>query len=226
MSSAAPGGLTGMTKLTLDISTSLDGFVAGPNQTIEEPLGRGGEDLHQWIFGLESWRARHGQSGGERNADSDLVQENLDATGAVVMGRRMFSGGAGPWEEDPNADGWWGDEPPFGVPVFILTHHARETVTKADGTTYTFVTDGIESALDQARGAAGGRNVHVAGGANVVQQYLAAGLLDELQLHVVPILLGDGVRLFDDAAAAANRLELVRVVASPNVTHLKYRVVK
>jgi dihydrofolate reductase len=215
-----------MTKLTLDISMSLDGFVAGPNQTIEEPLGRGGEELHQWIFGLESWRARHGQSGGERNADSDLVQENLDATGAIVMGRRMFSGGAGPWDEDPNADGWWGDEPPFGVPVFVLTHHARESVTKPDGTTYTFVTDGIESALDQARAAAGDRNVAVAGGASAAQQYLAAGLLDELQLHVAPILLGDGVRLFDDPSVARNPLELVRVVDSPAVTHLKYRVVK
>jgi dihydrofolate reductase len=226
MSSAERPGLTGMTKLTLDISVSLDGYVAGPNQTVEEPLGAGGEDLHQWIFGLESWRARHGHSGGERNADSDLVQESVDATGAIVMGRRMFSGGAGPWENDPMADGWWGDEPPFGVPVFILTHHARETVTKPDGTTYTFVTDGIESALDQARAAAGNRNVSVAGGANVVQQYLTAGLLDELQLHVVPILLGDGVRLFDDPAAAGTRLEIVRVVDSPAVTHLKYRVEK
>jgi dihydrofolate reductase len=226
MTSASPGGLTGMTKLTLDISMSLDGFVAGPNQTIEEPLGRGGEQLHEWIFGLESWRARHGHSGGERNADSDLVQESVDATGAIVMGRRMFSGGAGPWDEDPNADGWWGDEPPFGVPVFVLTHHARETVTKSDGTTYTFVTDGIESALDQARAVAGDRNVAVAGGADVVQQYLAAGLLDELQLHVVPILLGDGVRLFDDPGTSRNGLELVRVVDSPTVTHLKYRVVK
>jgi dihydrofolate reductase len=214
-----------MTKLTLDISMSLDGFVAGPNQTIDEPLGTGGEQLHQWIFGLEAWRSRHGQSGGERNADSDLVQENLDATGAIVMGRRMFSGGSGPWEQDPMAAGWWGDEPPFGVPVFVLTHHARDTVTKPHGTTYTFVSDGIEPALEQARAAAGERNVAIAGGADVVQQYLAAGLLDELQLHVVPILLGDGVRLFE-GAPAETRLEIVRVVGSPAVTHLKYRAAK
>jgi dihydrofolate reductase len=212
-----------MTKLTVDISMSLDGFVAGPNQTIDEPLGRGGEQLHQWIFGLEAWRSRHGQAGGERNADSDLVQENLDATGAIVMGRRMFSGGSGPWERDPMADGWWGDEPPFGVPVFVLTHHERETVTKPDGTTYTFVTGGVEPALEQARAAAGDRNVAVAGGASVVQQYLAAGLLDELQIHVVPILLGDGVRLLE-GAPPEQRLEIIRVVASPAVTHLRYRV--
>jgi dihydrofolate reductase len=226
MSSATGDGLTDMTKLTLDISMSLDGYVAGPNRTIEEPLGRGGEGLHQWIFGLASWRSRHGLDGGEEDADSDLVEENVAATGAIVMGRRMFSGGDGPWEADPMADGWWGDEPPFGVPVFVLTHHARETVTKSDGTTYTFVTDGIESALEQARAAAGERNVSVAGGANVVQQYLRAGLLDELQLHVVPVLLGDGVRLFDDPAAEGTRFEIVRVVDSPAVTHLKYRVVK
>jgi dihydrofolate reductase len=225
MSSAARRGHTGMTKLTLDISMSVDGFIAGPNQTIDEPLGTGGEGLHEWIFGLEAWRARHGQAGGERNADSDLIQEHLDATGAVVMGRRMFSGGSGPWEDDPMADGWWGDEPPFGVPVLVLTHHARDTVTKADGTTYTFVTDGIESALEQARAAAGGRNVAVAGGADVVQQYLAAGLLDELQIHVVPLLLGGGVRLFD-GAPAGTKLELVRVVPSSAVTHVKYRVVR
>jgi dihydrofolate reductase len=225
MSFAAQRRLTGMTKLTLDISMSLDGFVAGPNQTIDEPLGTGGEQLHQWIFGLEAWRSRHGQSGGERNADSDLLQESLDATGAIVMGRRMFSGGSGPWEQDPMAAGWWGDEPPFGVPVFVLTHHARDTVTKPDGTTYTFVTDGIEPALEQARAEAGERNVAIAGGADVVQQYLAAGLLDELQLHVVPILLGDGVRLFE-GAPAGKQLEIVRVVASPAVTHLKYRAPK
>jgi dihydrofolate reductase len=215
-----------MTKLTLDISVSLDGYVAGPNQTVEEPLGRGGEELHQWIFGLEAWRSRHGLEGGEPGPDSDLVQENLDATGAVVMGRRMFSGGEGPWEDDPMKEGWWGDDPPFGVPVFVLTHHARETVTKSDGTTYTFVSDGIESALEQARAAAGDRNVSVAGGASVAQQYLAAGLLDELQLHVAPLLLGGGVRLFDDEALAGTKLEVARVVGSPTVTHLKYRVVK
>jgi dihydrofolate reductase len=213
-----------MTKLTLDISMSLDGFIAGPNRTVEEPLGEGGEQLHQWIFGLESWRKPHGLSGGTTGPDSDVVQESVDATGAVVMGRRMFSGGEGPWEDDPVADGWWGDEPPFGVPVFILTHHARETVTKQGGTSFTFVTDGIEAALDQARAAAGDRNVAVAGGANVVQQYLRAGLLDEIQIHLVPVLLGDGVRLLDDLGTEQRELELTRVIDSPAVTHLRYRL--
>jgi dihydrofolate reductase len=140
------------------------------------------------------------------------------------MGRRMFSGGEGPWEGDPVADGWWGDEPPFGVPAFVLTHHSRETLEKQGGTSFTFVTDGIEAALDQARAAAGDRNVAVAGGADVAQQYLRAGLLDELQIHVVPMLLGAGVRLLDDLAGGPTQLELVRVIDSPAVTHLKYRV--
>src|SRR5215213_8023768 len=178
-----------MTKLTLDISTSLDGFVAGPNQTLEEPLGKGGELLHEWAVRLASWRERHGRSGGERNVDAEVMQESIDATGAVVMGRRMFSGGAGRWADDPNADGWWGDEPPFRVPVFVLTHHARETEVKDGGTSFTFVTDGAEAALDQARAAAGDGDVSLAGGADVARQYLQAGLLDEVQLHVVPVLL-------------------------------------
>jgi dihydrofolate reductase len=211
-----------MSKVTVDISVSLDGFIAGPNATLELPLGEGGEQLHEWIFGLASWRARHGLTGGEHGPDSDVVEEAVAATGAYVMGRRMFSGGEGPWSDDPNADGWWGDTPPFGVPVFVLTRHPRETVAKAGGTTFSFVTDGIEAALEQARAAAGERNVAVAGGANVVQQFLRAGLVDELQLHLVPILLGDGVRLLDNAGDVA--LEVERVVDSPTVTHLRYRV--
>src|SRR6478672_1524363 len=132
-----------MGKLTLDITMSLDGFIAGPNQTLEEPLGKGGEQLHEWAYALETWRERHGRSGGETNIDSQVMEESLASTGAVVMGRRMFSGGAGPWEDDVNADGWWGDDPPFHVQVFILTHHPREAVAKEGGTTFTFVTDGI-----------------------------------------------------------------------------------
>jgi dihydrofolate reductase len=138
----------------------------------------------------------------------------------------MFSGGEGPWEDDPNADGWWGDDPPFRVPVFVLTHHARETVTKGGGTTFSFVTNGIESALEQARAAAGDRDVAVAGGASVARQYLAAGLLDELQIHLVPVLLGGGVALFDGLDPARVELEPSRVVESPRVTHVRYRVVK
>lgn len=217
-----------MGRVVLDISMSLDGFIAGPNPSLEQPLGAGGDRLHEWILGLASFRERHGGSGGVRDRDDEVVAESLAATGAVVMGRRMFSGGEGLWEDDPNAEAWWGDEPPFHHPVFILTHHAREPVTKQGGTTFTFVTDGIEAALEQAHAAAGDKDVAVGGGANVVQQYLRAGLLDELQIHVVPVLLGDGVRLFENHLGAGQaELECTRVIESPaGVTHLRYRVVK
>jgi dihydrofolate reductase len=216
-----------MGRLTFEISMSLDGFVAGPNPTLEEPLGKGGEQLHEWIFGLRSWREAHGESGGETNVDSELVEESLRSTGAELMGRAMFSGGSGPWEDDPKADGWWGDEPPFGHPVFVLTHHPREPVQKQGGTTFNFVTAGIEAALEQARAAAGDKDVKVAGGAEVAQQYLNAGLLDEVQLHLVPVLLGGGVRLFDDLDASRVKLETARVIESPaGVTHLFYTPVK
>ena len=213
-----------MSKVKLDISMSLDGFVAGPDPTLEDPLGKGGEQLHEWIIGLASWREPHGRTGGERNADDDLVRESRESTGAVIMGRRMFSGGKGPWEDDPNANGWWGDDPPFGVPVFVLTHHERETLPMEDGNSFTFVTGGIESALEQARTAAGGKDVLIAGGAEAAQQYLRAGLLDEIQLHVAPVLLGDGTRLFDTLGPDDAKLELTDVVESPSVTHIKYRV--
>ena len=214
-----------MTQLKLDISVSLDGFVAGPNQTLEEPLGEGGELLHEWVLATKSWRESHGREGGEASVDDEVSQETIDSAGATIMGRRMFSGGAGPWESDPNADAWWGDEPPFHHPVFILTHHAREPVTKEGGTTFTFVTDGIESALDQARVAAGDKDVRLGGGASVAQQYLKAGLLDEMQVHVVPLLLGGGVRLFEDGLADTPALEQTRAIESPTgVMHLTYRV--
>ena len=204
---------------------SLDGFVAGPDQTLEEPLGEGGNRLHEWVFVLETWRRPHGLEGGETNVDSSLVEEHLAALGATIMGRRMFSGGSGPWSDDPNADAWWGDDPPFHHPVFVLTHHEREPLVKDGGTTFTFVTEGIEMALEQARAAAGDKDVHVAGGADVVQQYLAAGLVDELQLHVAPVLLGGGVRLFE--GAGTRRLELTRVVQSPSgVVHLRYALAR
>jgi dihydrofolate reductase len=215
-----------MGTLILNISMSLDGFIAGPSPSLEHPLGEGGERLHEWAFPLKSFREPHGLSGGEVNVDSEVVDESLRATGATVMGRRMFSGGEGAWEDDPNADAWWGDDPPFHHPVFVLTHHARDPVTKHGGTTFTFVTEGIEAALDQARAAAGARDVAIGGGADVAQQYLQAGLLEELQLHVVPVLLGDGVRLFAaDRAGTPLQLERTRVVESPTgVTHLRYRV--
>jgi dihydrofolate reductase len=208
----------------VDISVSLDGFVAGPNQTMEEPLGRGGEGLHEWVLATSAWRESHGQSGGEANADSDVVDEVVSSTGATIMGRRMFSGGAGPWDGDPNAKGWWGDEPPFGHDVFVLTHHAREPLALGR-TTFTFVTDGPEVALQQARGAAGNKDVLIAGGGEAVQQYIGAGMVDEIQLHIAPVLLGGGVRLFDGPAGNAS-LERTRVIDSPGVTHVKYRVVR
>lgn len=214
-----------MTKLRFQISISLDGFIAGPNPSEEHPLGEGGEQLHEWGLALEAWRRPHGREGGEVNASTPVMEEALDNVGAVVMGRKMFGGGPGPWGEEP-WEGWWGDEPPFHAPVFVLTHHEREPLQKQGGTTFTFVTDGIESALAQAKDAAGGKDVSLGGGAEVTQQYLNAGLLDELELNLVPVLLGDGTRLFDDLSEAGVELELLRVIDAPGVTHLKYRVVR
>ncbi|HZG48983.1 MAG TPA: dihydrofolate reductase family protein [Thermoleophilaceae bacterium] len=223
-----------MTKLKLDISISLDGFVAGPNQTLDAPLGEGGERLHEWAIATPSFREAHGHSdvevdvGGEVDVDNQVMEEARRNVGATVMGRRMFSGGEGPWEQDPNADAWWGEDPPFHHPVFVLTHHAREPVTKQGGTTFTFVTEGIEAALEQARAAAGDMDVAIGGGGSVAQQYLRAGLLEELRLHVVPVLLGRGVRLFEGhLVAGPGELERTRVLESPTgVTHLSYRVVR
>ena len=207
----------------IDISMSLDGYVAGPNQTLEEPLGEGGEQLHEWVLRLKAWREAHGLEGGETGPDGDLVQASVARTGAVIMGRRMFSGGSGPWAEDPNADAWWGDNPPFHVPVFILTHHEREPVEKEGGTTFNFVTDGIESALEQARAAAGDKDVSIAGGAEVAQQYLRAGVVDDVTLHLAPMLLGGGVSLFGDLGIDL-RLKLTNLLEAPHATHLQYEV--
>lgn len=203
-------------KVFVDITMSLDGFITGPNDGVENPLGDGGERLHEWVYDLSSWREPHGLAGGETSRDAEILAEAFTNLGAVVMGRRMFDLG-----EEP-----WGDNPPFHVPVFVVTHHARETVVKDGGTSYSFVTEGIEGALDQGRAAADGKNISVAGGANVIQQFLKAGLVDELQIHIAPILLGDGVRLFDDAALEHIELETTRVEDSPRVTHLKFRIPK
>jgi dihydrofolate reductase len=211
-----------MGKVFADISTSLDGFVAGPSPSLEQPLGEGGEGLHEWVIRLASWRETHGHSGGETGADDEVVAETRGRTGAVVMGRRMFSGGDGSWEDDARANGWWGDEPPFGVPVFVVTHHARDPL-ELRGTTFTFVTESVESAVDRAREGAGDKEVLIAGGASVVQQALAAGLLDELQIHLVPTVLGGGTRLLEGIDPSI-RLERIRVVDSPTVAHLRYRV--
>jgi dihydrofolate reductase len=211
-----------MNSVTCHISISLDGFVAGPNQSIDNPIGEGGMRLHQWVFATDSWRGQHGLDGGERTADAEVVEEVVQGVGAYIMGRKMFGGGDGPWDE--TWTGWWGEDPPYHTPVFVLTHHAREPLEMQGGTTFTFVTDGIESALEQARAAAGDKDVAIAGGASAVRQYLAAGLLDELYLHVVPVVLGSGERLLEDVGDPT--LEPVKVVASPAVTHVKYRVVR
>jgi dihydrofolate reductase len=212
-----------MAQVFVDITMSLDGFVAGPDATLEQPLGKGGDRLHEWLVGLASWRERHGLSAGERTHDDELVEAALESTGAVVMGRKMFSGGEGPWEQDPRANGWWGDEdPPFRMPVFVLTYHARAPRV-AGTTTFTFVSDGIEAAVSRAREAANGKNVNVAGGAATVQQALRAGLVDELRLHVAPVVLGDGVRLFENLPPDTTHLQITEAVASPAVAHLTLR---
>jgi dihydrofolate reductase len=215
------GGRSTMNSVTCQISISLDGFVAGPNQSLENPIGEGGMRLHEWLVATASWREQQGLEGGERSADADVVDEVVRGVGAYIMGRKMFGGGDGPWDE--TWTGWWGEDPPYHVPVFVLTHHPREPLTMQGGTTFNFVTDGIESALEQARAAAGDKDIVIAGGASAVQQYLAAGMLDELYLHIVPIVLGAGERLLEGVGDPT--LEPVEVVASPAVTHVKYRVV-
>ena len=211
-----------MAQLYGEISMSLDGFVAGPSPTPEHPLGVGGEQLHEWALGLAGWRESHGESGGRTGQDDDIMRESVARNGAVIMGRNMFGPGPGPWGEEP-WQGWWGDDPPFHKPVFVLTHHERKPLQLSD-TTFTFVTDGPESALEQARVVAGEKDILVAGGGSAIQQYLRTGLLDELFLHVAPVLLGGGVRLFDNLDGAEMKLEPVEVLGSPVVTHLRYRL--
>jgi dihydrofolate reductase len=207
-------------RLKFQISASLDGYIAGPNPSEENPLGEGGEQLHEWVFGLEAWRRPHGREGGEVNVSSEVFEEAVANTAATLMGRNMFGGGPGLWGEEPWT-GWWGENPPFHTPVFVLTHHEREPLEMEGGTTFHFVTDGIESALEQAQ-AAGDGDVQIGGGADVIRQYLAAGLVDEMWVHVVPILFGAGTSLFDETTAGAG-LEQVRVVEGSGVVHLNYR---
>src|SRR3954452_2782781 len=211
-----------MSILTCQLSISLDGYAAGPNQSLENPIGEGGMRLHQWVLKTDTWREQHGEEGGERTPDSEVVEEVVENVGAYIMGRNMFSPGRGDWDLDWR--GWWGDDPPYHAPTFGLTPRARESLEMPGGTTFHFVTDGIEAALERARAAAGERDVSIAGGASTVRQYLAAGLLDELYLHIAPVVLGAGERLLEDVGAPT--FEPVKVVASPEVTHIKYRVVR
>ena len=211
-----------MSKVRFKISMSLDGFVAGPGQSVANPLGIGGMRLHEWAFPLAVWRSMHGLEGGEANESTPVVEESLANIGATVMGRNMFGGHPGPWHPKTPWNGWWGANPPFHHPVFVLTHHARGPLRLEGGTTFTFVTEGIEAALEQARRAAGAMDVSLAGGAGVARQYLVAGLVEEMEINLVPTLLGSGERLFDGAGDDLRGLELVRTVAAPKVTHLKF----
>ena len=209
-----------MSKVKVTITMSLDGFVAGPNQSEENPLGVGGEELHDWLVSLKTFRDTHGGEGGEVNASTPIAEEILGNVGATIMGRGMFGGGPGPWGDDPWR-GYWGENPPYHTPVFVLTSHPREPLEMEGGTTFHFVTDGIESALEQARAAAGEKHVSIGGGANVVQQYLAAGLIDELVVSVVPRLLGGGARLFENLDPTPT-LRQVQAIEAPGVTHIRY----
>lgn len=200
-----------MGQVYVDITMSLDGFIAGPNDRPEQGLGEGGERLHEWVYRLASWREPHGLEGGEHNEDSALLDESTQRSGAVIVGRRMFD----------NAKGW-GENPPFHKPVFVLTHETREPDERVGGTTFTFV-DGIENALDQARAAAGERDVAVGGGAQTIQQFLRAGLLDEMRVHVAPLLLGGGIRLFDDLEGPLEVTDL-QAHASPAAAHLRFEL--
>jgi dihydrofolate reductase len=211
-----------MSKLKLTMTMSLDGFVAGPDQSERDPLGVGGEQLHEWLVSLKAFRETHGgEEGGEVNASTPIAEEILGNTGATIMGRNMFGGGPGPWRDD-SWRGFWGDDPPYHHPVFVVTRHPRESLEMEGGTTFHFVTDGIESAFERARGAAGEKDVSLGGGANVVQQYLAAGLLDEMVISIVPILLGAGARLFDNLREPTPELRQVQAVEAPGVTHIRY----
>jgi len=203
---------------------SLDGYVAGPNQSVDNPLGEGGLRLHEWVFPTKTFLAMQGNpDGGETGINDDVLREGFENVGATIMGRNMFGPVRGPWGDNP-WKGWWGENPPYHHPAFVLTHHAREPLVMQGGTTFHFVTDGIESALAQARRAAGDKDVAIGGGARTIRQYLAAGLLEEIEIHLVPLLLGSGERLLDHLDADKIKLEPIRTIAGPGVTHLKYRV--
>ena len=211
-----------MSKLRFKISMSLDGYVAGPSQSVDNPLGIGGTRLHEWAFPLRAFREMHGLEGGEVNESTTIVEETFANVGATVMGRNMFGGHPGPWDPAKPWNGWWGANPPFHHPVFVLTHHARKPLELEGGTTFTFVTGGIQAALEQARRAAGGKDVSLGGGADAARQYLVAGLVDEMDISLVPTLLGGRERLFDGVGDDLHGLELVRTLVAPKVIHLKF----
>lgn len=210
-----------MAKLVVrNLSMSVDGYVAGPDQSRDEPLGIGGESLHEWMFATRSWRAMTGEGGGDEGLDDDYVAHQLDGIGASIMGRNMFGPIRGPWG-DEEWTGWWGDDPPYHHDVFVLTHHPRPAIPMKGGTTFHFVTDGIEAALERAQAAADGKDVKIGGGASTVQQYLRAGLIDEMHVAVVPILLGGGARLFDRLDGGLAGYQRVEFVSSAAAAHVR-----
>ncbi|MES1246850.1 MAG: dihydrofolate reductase family protein [Actinomycetota bacterium] len=216
------GGEPGPQHMTIYAQTSVstDGYMAGPEPSLDEPLGRGGMQLHEWAFRLRAWREHHGLDGGEEGPEAAWVDEIAERTGAYVMGRKMFSGGSGSWEDDPNANGWWGDEPPFGKPVFVVTHHEREPLVLG-ATTFHFVTGGVEAALDLATAAAAGRDVQIAGGGEVIRQVLELGRLDELQLHTAPVALHAGTPF-----PTVRHAEELERIETPHALHVRYRVTR
>ncbi|MCM3759785.1 dihydrofolate reductase family protein [Alkalihalobacillus oceani] len=197
-----------------DLSISLDGFITGPNSSEEQTLGAGGRVLHEWVYQLGSWRERHGLDGGKEGHESIHLQTLIDRTGAVIIGRKMYDHGVR----------YWGSRPPFHVPVFVLTHEPRPSLEMEGGTTFIFWTDGLAAAYQAAKAAAGEKEISVGGGADVIQQCLAAGFLDELHLHIVPVLLGDGVRLFEHGGSHLPDLELTSQTTSGAVIHASFRV--
>lgn len=211
-----------MSRVICHQSVSLDGFSAGPNQSLDNPLGEDGLRVHQWIFVTNTWRKSQGLPAVPDTPDDAIVKDLMEnaGVGAFIMGRNMFGPGRGEWDE--SWKGWWGENPSYHHPVFVLTHHARRPVPMQGGTTFYFVTDGIDSALRQARDAAGDKDVQIAGGASTVQQFLRAGQLDELFLHITPVILGRGERLLEHVGDP--RMTPVEVIASPSVTHVRYRI--
>lgn len=204
-----------MSRTNLSMSISADGYVAGPDQSEEHPLGIGGHKLHGWHLGLDQ----------DHPVNRQVVAEMMDGMGATIMGRNMFGPIRGDWA-DSDWTGWWGDEPPYHCPVFVLTHHPHEPIEMAGGTTFHFVTDGVEAAFARAKDVAGARDISIAGGASCARQAIAAGLVDEIDLQISPVILGAGERLFDGFAAGEPALELVRVLEAPGVAHLRYRVIR
>jgi dihydrofolate reductase len=202
-----------------NLTVSLDGYVAGPGQSLEHPLGRGGERLHDWAFATRTFRAMHGMEGGAIGVDDDFAAAGHAGIGATIMGRNMFGPIRGPWGS-AEWKGWWGDNPPYHHPVFVLTHHPRPPLEMEGGTTFHFVTGGIQDALDRARAAAADRDVLIGGGATTVQQYLRAGLVDEMHLVIVPVILGGGARLFDDIAAMPG-YECAQTASTPAALHVR-----